>query len=175
MSNPIVAGIINLKTGEITDTTTLNKEKTAIRLKVRDELGCKHGRGDFMAFEFGTMSNMDYYSRQMINKCPSAFRGLQILNTKYRIAESNRYVDRATVELELAESVSDECAALYQSEGNNKKLSYINDLTETGIIEAKENLDEAKSTLNSHIRFLKKLMALQDSDEKTTENQNISG
>lgn len=175
MSNPIVAGIINLKTGEITDTTTLNKEKTSIRLKVRDELGCKHGRGDFMAFEFGTMSNMDYYSRQMINKCPSAFRGLQILSVKHRIAQSNMYVNNAELALELAESVSDDCAELYQSEDDNKKLSYISDLTETGIIEAKENLDEAKSTLNNHLRYLKKLMALQDSDEKTTENQNISG
>jgi hypothetical protein len=175
MSNPIVAGIINLKTGEITDTTTLNKEKTAIRLKVRNELGCKHGRGDFMAFEFGTMCSMDYYSRQMINKCPSAFRGLQILSTKYRIAESNRYVERTKVELELAESVSDECAALYQSEENKNKLTYISELTESGIHEAKENLDDAKSTLNSRLRALQKLIDLQSSDEKTTENQNISG
>lgn len=159
MNDLIVAGIINLNTGEITDTTTLNKEKAAIRLKVRDELGCKHGRGEFMAFEFGCMSHMDYYRKQMINKCPSAFRGLQILNVKYRIKEINKQMDIIKLELEMAESVADDCAKLYQSDEDKSKLTFISELTEDGINEIQERLDDAKSTLNSRLRYLKELEA----------------
>ena len=165
MNDLILAGIINRNTGKITDTTAIHKEKTAIRLKVRDELGCKHGRGDFMAFEFGSLSHMDYYSKQMINKWPRAFRGLQILNHKYRIAESNRYMEIVKLELELAESVADDCAKLYQSKEDKSKFTFISELTESGINEAKENLDDVKSTLNSRLRSLKKLEEAQNAYE----------
>jgi hypothetical protein len=159
MNELIVAGIINLNTGEITDATALTKDKTAIRLKVRDELGCKHGRGGFMAFEFGSMSHMDYYRKQMINKCPSAFRGLQLLNVKYRIAEINKAIDTIKLELELAESVADDCAKLYQSEEDKSKLAFINDLTEDELREIQDRLDDVKSTLNGRLRYLKELEA----------------
>jgi hypothetical protein len=157
MSDLILAGIINLKTGEITDTTTIRKEKTSIRLKVRDELGCKHGRGDFMAFEFGVSSNIDYCCNKMINKCPNALLDLKILHTKYRISESKRYIETAKLELDLAESVSYDCANLYQSEKDSKKLDFINQLTEDGVNEAQENLNDVKSILNNKLRSLKKL------------------
>jgi len=159
MNDLIVAGIINLNTGEISDTTTLTKEKTAIRLKVRDELGCKHGRGEFMAFEFGSMSHMSYYRKQMINKCPDVFRGLQVLSVKHLIAESKGYVARYKLELGLAESVANDCANLYQSEEYKSKLTFISELTESGVQEAQETLDDAKSELNNRLRSLKKLEA----------------
>jgi len=154
MSAPIIAGIINLKTGEITDTTTLGKDKVSIRLKVRDELGCKHGVGEFMAFEFGITSHMGYYRKQMINKCPDALNGLQILNIKYLISESRKYVEKAKGKLELAESVAEECAGLYNLEEDVKKLAFINDLTEIGVQEAQEELSNAKSALNNYLRKL---------------------
>lgn len=166
MNDIIVAGIINRNTGEITDTTTNKKDKTSIMLKVRDELGCKHGRGEFMAFEFGGMSHMSYYRKQMKNKCPDVFRGLQILSTKHLIAESKRYVERSKLELAIAESVANDCAKLYQSEENKSKLIFISELTESGIQEAAETLNDAVSELNTRLRYLTKLEEAQFSYEK---------
>jgi len=159
MSNIVVAGIINRNTGEIIETTCSPKEKTAMALKVRDELGCKHGRGDFMSFEFGIMNHMSYYKTKMINKEPSAFRTLQILNAKYKISKGKLYLEQAKTELALAEEVSQECSALYASDENKKKRLLIDEWTEEGVSEANEEVSQAASGLKNCIEILKSLEA----------------
>ena len=86
------------------------------------------------------------------------------------ISQSKMDVARCKLGLELAESVADDCAKLYQSEEHKSELTFINELTESGIEEVNETLDYVKLQLKSRLRSLKQLDEAQISYEKKKQN-----
>jgi len=151
MSNIVVAGIINRKTGEIVETTTKVSEKTAIRLKVRDELGCKHGRGDYMGFEFNSLCNMSYYKRNMLTDDPSALLELQKLNIKYQIDKTKTALDRSKQEQAFIDETFNSIAILFKGEEHKAQLELVSELFDD---KEKEQSEIIKSQ-HSQLTFLK--------------------
>lgn len=128
MEAPIVAGIIDTRTGEILETVTKPSEKTRLHLKVRDELDPEHGRFAFMTFELNSMGglgNLDFIRRNMLSDDPDILKGVYLLNARYDVASLSKSLDRAEAELALAEQVKEECLALYND--NAEKRSVVED------------------------------------------------
>lgn len=111
----IIAGIIDTRTGAITDTVTHPQDKTALRLKVRDELNVAHGKGAFMAFELDTSLgfNLGYLRKHMQTDDPQATLALELLNARYQLHKTSTLLDKKKQELATCEDANDKCLALF--------------------------------------------------------------
>lgn len=107
----IVAGIINTRTGEISDTITSTAGKVRLFLKVRDELNVQHGKNAFMVFEFNSAcsGNIDYVKRNMQTEATDRMSMLYLLQVRYNIQETERALIRLKGELSLIQETMSEC------------------------------------------------------------------
>ena len=157
--NIIVTGIINRDTGEITNASCAPKDKLANRLKVRDELGCSHGVGDFMAFEFGITDRLPDYIKNMRNQDEETLRPLRVLSAKYYVYVATNRLASSQARLDEVNEVNARCLSLYDSKTDYNKHEYLSDLLDNGLSETKEQVYEAQSALAYCQNKLQKLMA----------------
>lgn len=140
MSDIIIAGIIDTRTGEITETVTRQKNKVALRLKVRDELNVEYGRDTFMVFELDSIlgANLSYIYKKMKTDDPAATHQLELLNIRYLIHNKTENLARLEKELSIGENAFDKCCALF--EPGSAELEF----TESGL---ERELDEYRQTV----------------------------
>lgn len=103
----IIAGIINTRTGEISETVTSVGSKTALRLKVRDELNQAHGDNAFMVFEFKSWdTRIDHIERNMHKDAPAnALNTLEILRARYLVVNTQTSLQQEEIKLSQAREV----------------------------------------------------------------------
>lgn len=163
--NVIIAGIIDTRTGTITDTLTKQKGKTANRLKVRDELNKEHGKDTFMTFEFSTLSNVSYIKRNMASNDPALTHELDVLQCRFNIAETDKSILRQQDEINIAEEAVEECAAIFSVSplalfiSSSAKCQFIADAAENEIKELESELSSSKVSRRFLIDKLNKLEA----------------
>lgn len=157
--NVIVTGIINLDTGEITNTSCAPKDKLINRLKVRDELGCSHAVGDFMSIEFGMTDRLPYYIENMRNQDEETLRPLRMLSAKYYIYVTTNRLAASQARLDEVHEVNARCLSLYDSKTDYNKHEYLSGLLDEGLAEAKEEVMYSKEALAYCKDKLQKLMA----------------
>lgn len=153
----IVAGIINTRTGDISDTTTNTSAKTRLFLKVRDELNIQHGQNAFMVFEFNSigMGNIDYVKRHIKSSDPDLLlKTVYLLQAQYKIQETEMELERIEKELSLTEETMSDCLALYNNDSSAKRYiienalsTEVNDL-QSQIKSMRSRLHLRKQTLN---------------------------
>ncbi|PSU89790.1 hypothetical protein [Photobacterium kishitanii] len=112
---PVVAGIIDTKTGEFSEMTCNPSAKARLRLKVRDELNPVHGKDAFVVFEFGGVLGIDRIKRAISSANESAVKELEKLYLKFQIHQSEESLARINVKLSLAKKTLEECLGLYDS------------------------------------------------------------
>ncbi|HHJ3080256.1 TPA: hypothetical protein ACPVZG_004107 [Vibrio parahaemolyticus] len=152
---PVIAAIIDTRTGEIIETTT--KEKTRLRLKVRDELNSVHGRDTFLLLEFGAVTNnVNWVKSLMKTKDPEAFKEASRLNLECKIWEKKKNITRIEGELAKLEETQDECLALYDDSAKDKR-EIVSDAFSGQIEETEEELRDEKNVLANLHHLLKKL------------------
>lgn len=152
---PVIAAIIDTRTGEIIETTT--KEKTRLRLKVRDELNSVHGRDTFLLLEFGAVTNnVNWVKSLMKTKDPEAFKEASRLNLECKIWEKKKNITRTEGELAKLEETQNECLALYDDSAQDKR-EIVSDAFSGQIEETEEELRDQKNVLANLHHLLKKL------------------
>ena len=152
---PVIAAIIDTRTGEIIETTT--KEKTRLRLKVRDELNSVHGRDTFLLLEFGAVTNnVNWVKSLMKTKDPEAFKEASRLNLECKIWEKKKNITRIEGELAKLEETQNECLALYDDSAQDKR-EIVSDAFSGQIEETEEELRDQKNVLANLHHLLKKL------------------
>ncbi|EGR2229625.1 hypothetical protein DZF79_15465 [Vibrio parahaemolyticus] len=152
---PVIAAIIDTRTGEIIETTT--KEKTRLRLKVRDELNSVHGRDTFLLLEFGAVTNnVNWVKSLMKTKDPEAFKEASRLNLECKIWEKKKNITRIEGELTKLEDTQNECLALYDDSAKDKR-EIVSDAFSGQIEETEEELRDQKNVLANLYHLLKKL------------------
>lgn len=152
---PVIAAIIDTRTGEIIETTT--KEKTRLRLKVRDELNSVHGRDTFLLLEFGIITNnVNWVKSLMKTKDPEAFKEASRLNLECKIWEKKKNITRIEGELAKLEETQNECLALYDDSAKDKR-EIVSDAFSGQIEETEEELRDQKNVLANLHHLLKKL------------------
>lgn len=155
----IVAGIIDTRTGEITETTDNTSAKTRLLLKVRDELNAEHGRDAFMVFEFnsvGGLGNLDFVKNKMAEGTGEALKTLYRLQALYRVQETGKELKRAEAELTTAEEARDECLALF-GETQNAKRQFVESSLSESIEEYRDAVRELKRRLGLQRRRVAEL------------------
>jgi hypothetical protein len=110
----IVAGIIDTRTGAISDTITNPSGKTRLYLKVRDELNAVHGKDAFMVFEFNSTlgANFDYIQRHMKSKELSVLGEIRLLKARYKVQETELQLESVKKELALMEETVSDCLSI---------------------------------------------------------------
>lgn len=166
MSDVIIAGIINCRTGEIIETVTRSADKTALRLKVRDELNKEHGKDAFYAFELNTALgfSLSYLRKLMKSDDPALTREIQLLNARYKVHQTTENLARLEKEVSVGEDAFDKCCALF--ENGSPELSFVQDGLETELDERREAVRECQSDLARHkkrVAEFEALMAQQES------------
>ena len=152
---PVIAAIIDTRTGEIIETTT--KEKTRLRLKVRDELNSVHGRDTFLLLEFGAVTNnVNWVKSLMKTKDPEAFKEASRLNLECKIWEKKKNITRIEGELAKLEETQNECLVLYDDSAQDKR-EIVSDAFSGQIEETEEELRDQKNVLANLHHLLKKL------------------
>jgi hypothetical protein len=104
----IVAGIINTRTGDLSDLITDTSKKTALFIKVRDVLNKTHGENSFAAFFFNGLNNISYVKKNMINKDSEITKPMSLLNCKFQIQSLNKRIEGYKKELTIANDSLDE-------------------------------------------------------------------
>mgnify|MGYP000729975636 CR=1 FL=1 len=153
----IVAGIINMQTGELSDLIANPSGKSRLALKARDELNAVHGRDAFMVFEFnsiGGSGNLDYIARNMKAENPAELlKVAYLLQARYRIQETEHQLSDAKNALAEAEETRTECLALY--EGKNKaKAEIVSNAFEHEITELESDVSSLSDRLAQQKRTL---------------------
>lgn len=124
----IVAGILDLRSGEISDTITNPSGKTPLYHQVL-ALNDVHGKNAFMVFEFNTfgdLGNVDYIKRIMQSDDPSLLKPVYLLRTRYLAQQTEKSIERVKHELTLVNETLEECLALY-GESQRAKRDIISD------------------------------------------------
>lgn len=153
---PVIAAIIDTRTGEISETTTITKEKNRLRLKVRDELNSVHGRDTFLLLDFSPVSrNVNWVKSLMKTEDPEAFNEAIRLNIKYMIWDKKQNIARIEGELAKVVETQDECLALYDSSSKDKH-EIVADLFIREIEDFEETLREQNRSLQFMVRQLNK-------------------
>lgn len=144
MTDVVIAGILNCTTGEITDTVTDKKSKTALRLKVRDELNKVHGKDAYYAFELDTALgfNMGYIRKLMKTSDKDVLKALELLNYKYSIHMQGMTVKRIKEKLEVASTAMEQCCDLFDE--GSAELEFVQVGLGNEIEELNESLDQAE-------------------------------
>ena len=117
MSDAIVAGILDCRTGEIIETVTRATEKTALRLKVRDELNKEHGKDAFYAFELDTALgfNLSYLRMLMKSNDPALTLEVELLSARYKVYQTTQQLARLEKEVTACEDAFDKCCELFEN------------------------------------------------------------
>lgn len=139
----IVAGIINTKTGEISDTISNASGKTKLYLKARDELNATHGKNAFMTFEFNGLGNISYVKKHMASNDPALTKELDVLSCKFQLESADKNIARIQKEIDFANEVSDDCGSRF-SDAESAKRTFLQDLIEEEMNDINSNLNSAK-------------------------------
>ncbi|MDS1821019.1 hypothetical protein QX249_10145 [Vibrio parahaemolyticus] len=154
---PVVAAIIDTRSGEIIETVTQPKDKTRLYLKVRDELNSEHGRDTFLTLDFSSCQpNTTWVQGKMQNKDPEAFKEATRLSLEYKIWEKKKNITRIEGELAKLEETQNECLALYDDSAQDKR-EIVSDAFSGQIEETEEELRDQKNVLAKLHNLLKKL------------------
>lgn len=147
MSDVIVAGIVNCRTGEIIETVTRATEKTALRLKVRDELNKEHGKDAFYAFELDTALgfSLSYLRKLMKSDEPALTLEVQLLNARYKVHQTTQQLARLEDEVTAGESAYEKCCELF--ENGSSELDFVQSGLEDELTERRDSVSDCKSDL----------------------------
>jgi hypothetical protein len=155
----IVAGIINMTTGEISDTTTETSQKVKLSLKVRDELNKEYGADAFMSFAFNGLSDVSYVKSKMKSKDPAVKAELQMLQCQYELSMIENKITRIEEEIAFISQISDDCAKHFT--GNEcSKNNFLQELIEDRDSEAETKLKIAKLTKRQHLKSIETYRAM---------------
>lgn len=143
----IIAGIIDTRTGKISDTVTRPQEKTALRLKVRDELNVEHGKDTFMAFELDTALgfNFTFLRNKMQTTDPQATAELELLHARYQHHRTTELLANKKAELATCEDAMDKCLALFP-QGSTANEFIDNGLSDA-LVELRNDIDSCSHRL----------------------------
>jgi len=161
-----VACIVDLRTGAVVDTTAIPSQKTALYLKVRDELNVQHGAGTFMTLDFCTATfSMRYFIGKLHPDADSTpVRRLWLRN---QIASKEASLLRLQNEQAFHDALRDEVLSRYDvNQGENgddvvaRKRRYLEEMfegeeyrqLEADLREVRndlQQLNQALSTLNT--------------------------
>lgn len=149
MNDVIISGIINTQTGDITETVLSSEQnrsrrKTALRLKVRDELNKQHGPNAFMTFDFETSIGCDlsYIRKHMVSKEPALLQTLEQHRDRYMLVQATQRLASTEKTLATTREVLNECSALYQD--NETKLFIIEEAMEEEIRTIEKSISSQK-------------------------------
>lgn len=145
----VVAGIIQLDTKEIIETTTRVGHKTALRLKTR-ELNAG-GKVNFMSFEFSTTNaNIQSVKRALGGELPVE---LALLDSKYHLEHNELQLKILDESIATAQEATQAC--FNHLKNKPEQLQFVTDALETGLDELKSD----RPILVNRIDFIKAKIA----------------
>jgi hypothetical protein len=143
---PIVAGVINLLTGEIIETITSPGLKAQLRVKVRDELN--KDSEQFFVFDVSMIGpdNLNQVEKHL--KADKSFMTpLRLLREEFLLQRSNDDLARLIAHKELLSETLSDCQTLYHHDKLAAKREIITDLLESEIHECDNNIESNQSEI----------------------------
>lgn len=154
-TKPVCAGIINIETGEITDTTT-QCGTIRLDLKARDELNANLERRIYMVFRLDDASGgVPFVLRHMRQDAPELQAQLLTLQARYRVFQAESNLAAAKAEHAKTSEILAECLALYPDHPDKREI--VADALNEVLRELETDIESLGGALYQKTRRLAKL------------------
>ncbi|WP_415912445.1 hypothetical protein [Neptuniibacter sp. QD37_11] len=157
-SNLVIAGIIDTRNGEIIETLTRPGNKTALRLKVRDELNKEQGANTFISFELDSCIgiNLDFIKRQLKTDNHACINELKRYRALINIERYQKGLEGIAANIAKTEVVYNTCLAAFD-ETDSASRELVEDAFESSFTDLREQEAEVKHSLRREKEILAKL------------------